>query len=182
MALLALPMRSRTKRRNGRRDGARGFRPGRHPDGPALLRSHSRPIRPRTGLQLFAAGIALAVAAASGLPSISHADPAADEVLHMGTFEQFAVRWLESLGRDAREVSEPISRATHPQGNELRVDFPEYILELRPTGQKGSPYVGVMRYVERIQSCPPGNQETCQIVKTGAVTELFRLENGKWVY
>jgi len=80
-------------------------------------------------------------------PAAAAGDPAVE-----ASFRAFAEGWLERLrAASDREIGEAFET------------------ELRPTGDRAAPFIGVLRYCER----RPG--------KRAVVTELFRLQGGEWV-
>ena len=82
-------------------------------------------------------------------PSAAPQDPQAEASLRA-----FGRTWLEKMRKaDGRK--------------QIRDDFET---ELRPTGNKQAPWVGIVRYCEKTPS------------KSTVVTEIFRFEGGKWVY
>lgn len=88
------------------------------------------------------------------------------------SFERFAERWLADLRTRERQAR----RA----GQDHSGPGKSFELELRPTGKSRSPYVGLLRYTEhRVECARVGH---CQRVGTQHVTEIFRFQNGKWVY
>ena len=58
----------------------------------------------------------------------------------------------------------------------------DYHLELRPTGHPSAPYVGLLRYTELVYSCRSADAKDCSIASSVPVTEIFRYQNGRWVY
>ncbi len=110
----------------------------------------------------------------------AYADPAAIPPSSSGTlkakasaaFERFSEGWLSDLrarGKQARRAGQ-----NHSGPGE------DYQVELRPTGKARAPYVGILRYSEhRVRCQGAGN---CQRVATQRVSEIFRFQNGKWVY
>jgi hypothetical protein len=54
--------------------------------------------------------------------------------------------------------------------------------EVKPTGSPSNPYVGVLHYTEESYSCSDAAQRNCTLVESTPVTEIFRFQNGKWVY
>ena len=81
------------------------------------------------------------------------------------SFRAFARSWIEKLRRtDA--------------GGMTRRRIPDALeLELRPTGSKTAPYVGILRYCAETVRCA-----ACASSKSTAVTEIFRYQDGVWVY
>ncbi len=87
------------------------------------------------------------------------------------SFRTFSEGWISKLRRAGASAS---SRRRIPDSLET---------ELRPTGSKAAPYVGILRYCEQTLSCAgAGTAETCQPSKSTLVTEIFRFQAGQWVY
>jgi len=63
----------------------------------------------------------------------------------------------------------------------VRDDF--FRVQLRPTGSAKAPYVGVLQYQEQQIRCEnPKARKGCKVVSTTPVTEIFRFQNGHWIY
>jgi hypothetical protein len=58
----------------------------------------------------------------------------------------------------------------------------DFAVELRPTGYAAAPYVGILRYSEQIFSCRDIAANDCTLSSQIPVTEIFRFQNGRWVY
>ncbi|MFQ5416448.1 MAG: hypothetical protein ACE5FL_05280 [Myxococcota bacterium] len=58
----------------------------------------------------------------------------------------------------------------------------DFTVELRPTGHASAPYVGILRYREQIFSCRNIAANDCTLSSQIPVTEIFRFQDGRWVY
>jgi hypothetical protein len=58
----------------------------------------------------------------------------------------------------------------------------EFETELRRTGNRQAPFVGVLRYCELVLRCADGDAASCHPSKRSVVTEIFRFQAGEWVY
>lgn len=104
----------------------------------------------------------------------------ADEATVKASFDAFAVEWMGKMQRveedNRRRPQVSVGRATYRgYGRDFRV-------ELKPTGYAPAPYVGVLRYEERTYRCSDASAMRCDVVSRLPVTELFRYQNGRWIY
>jgi hypothetical protein len=95
-------------------------------------------------------------------------------------FDRFASQWMDRMERvedDNRRKPERDANSVHYRGytNEFRV-------ELRPTGYPGAPFVGLIRYGEQLFTCSDPGATRCGVSHTTPVTEIFRFQNGRWIY
>ena len=88
------------------------------------------------------------------------------------SFRAFARTWLAKMGK---------AGAAKSAGSRKQIRD-EFETELRPTGSKVAPWVGVLRYCEQTLRCTGASAASCQPSKSTAVTEIFRFQAGKWVY
>ena len=58
----------------------------------------------------------------------------------------------------------------------------DFTVELRPTGHAVAPYVGILRYQEQVFSCRNLGSNDCSLSSQIPVTEIFRYQDGRWVY
>ena len=58
----------------------------------------------------------------------------------------------------------------------------EFRVETRPTGYPGAPFVGLIRYSEQIFSCADKGATRCGVKQTTPITEIFRFQDGRWIY
>lgn len=89
------------------------------------------------------------------------------------SFAAFARTHLEKL-RTA-------GAAQRPPGGPKEIGS-EFETELRRTGNSEAPWVGVLRYCERVLRCADGSADSCTPSKRSIVTEIFRFQAGRWVY
>jgi hypothetical protein len=60
--------------------------------------------------------------------------------------------------------------------------YSDFRVELRPTGYPRAPYVGILRYEERVHRCANAAGRKCGVASVSPVTEIFRYQNGRWIY
>ena len=131
-------------------------------------------MKPRTLRRRAAAclrGLALSAA-----PLSIAADPAkrdsGDQAAARQRFEGFAKGWLSDL----RKLGGQARRA----GQNHMGPGDDFHVELRPTGSAGAPFVGILHYTEHNIRCTGAN--ACKRAGTSHVSEIFRYQNGKWIY
>jgi len=107
-------------------------------------------------------------------------------------FVKFQHEWIEKLnhhgkyGKKNVEVKEDQDHKGVYVASYLELSDPfEY--RVKKTGQKGSPYVGVMRYKRMTYSSSGKTPEEAsngnfECKRQLTVTEIFRFSGGKWVY
>ena len=121
---------------------------------------------------LFAGVLACATTAFAGEPAkLAPSDPSAAKA--EVAFQSFASEWMQKM--EAAEAHEKKKAA----GGAYRGYGEDFKIELKPTGSASAPYVGLLRYQEH--QCAAGG-DTCKVVSTTAVTEIFRYQGGRWVY
>lgn len=54
--------------------------------------------------------------------------------------------------------------------------------EVKATGTATNPYVGILHYTEDLYECADAAETDCTIVDRTPVTEIFRYQNGAWIY
>jgi hypothetical protein len=132
-------------------------------------------------LALALAGAPAAVpdaAAAQAAKPAPKAGPDAEKV--RASFDAFASEWMDRMQRVEAENRQSPKREAgavsyRGYGEEFRV-------EIKPTGYAPAPYVGVLRYEERTFGCSDASATQCRVTYRLPVTELFRYQNGRWVY
>ena len=126
-----------------------------------------------------------------GVPASALAEPAAAAIAPPSaddraktSFQDFADTWMEKVMATAEKHRQnpTIRPGTEQPMVTWRGYGEEYNVELQPTGNANSPYVGVLRYVEKIYSCTDSAAEDCTVASAIPVTEIFRFQNGRWVY
>ena len=111
-------------------------------------------------------------------PAAGWADPAA--IAPSGSlsekaessFEAFAQGWVQDMRRREARARTAGQDHTGP-GKKWRV-------ELRSTGRTRTPYVGILHYTEHRVHCTAA--DACKRTSSSGVSEIFRFQNGKWVY
>jgi hypothetical protein len=122
---------------------------------------------------LLAGALAWAGAAAFAEPAaIAPRDPGYAKA--EAAFQSFAADWMKKMSAaEAHERQKANGGAYRGYGDDFKI-------ELKPTGSPTAPYVGLLRYQEH--QCAAGSGARCQVVGTTAVTEIFRFQDGRWVY
>jgi hypothetical protein len=119
-----------------------------------------------------------ATASANPPAAIPNTDPAHQRAER--SFNDFAKSWMQKMER-----VETQNRA-HPKVASGVASYRGYAddfqIELKPTGSKTAPWVGILRYNEMLFTCADQLARSCSPSKTTRVTEIFRFQGGKWVY
>ena len=144
-------------------------------------------------LCLFAAAMSapvqakeLAPAPAEKADTNAPEDPALTQVYK--AFRNFAGTWINKLNRNhfkgfARMEVVPVS--TGYKAMYHRFDPNTVICQVKRTKSSSVPYVGILKYKERIYESTGNSPQDCKngdfaTVKTIAVTEIFNYKNGAW--
>ncbi len=106
----------------------------------------------------------------------SVAPAAPGQALVRDSFTAFAQTWLDKLQKKGGAVETQGSVTTRRQLDGT------FTTELRPTGQASAPYVGLLRYTEHVYRCNGAGEDSCVVQAAIPVTEIFRYENGRWIY
>jgi len=126
-------------------------------------------------------GMALALAPTPALADDMAAIAPADSRAR-ASFTKFAQSWMEKVQRMAKE-QKPTASPGAPNALVTYRDYTDdFTVELRPTGHASSPYVGILRYNEQIFSCRDIKTNDCTMSSQIPVTEIFRYQDGRWVY
>jgi len=123
------------------------------------------------------AGIALAGPAQAGAAPAPTAPPTGVEA----GFQDFARQWMTKL----RGLEQHRPRVAAGPGSLVftyRGYADEFRAELQPTGVASAPYVGLLHYTERTYTCTSLESTRCTLAATQPVTEIFRLQGGRWTY
>jgi hypothetical protein len=131
----------------------------------------------------------IATCAVLGMPVVALADsPAAisdaSKSRAEAQFREFAKTWMSKVQRlQTQDRSKPTLRASADGAQATYRGYSDdFTTELRPTGHPSAPYVGLLRYMELMYSCPTANSADCTVSSRVPVTEIFRYENGRWKY
>jgi hypothetical protein len=126
--------------------------------------------------------LAAAPAAADSLADIPNSSTADESAL--SSFSEFAQKWMTKMETsEARNRDNPTVRPGASQNLVTYRGFgDDYSVELRPTGQPSSPFIGILRYSEQVYSCREATASNCSVASSGPVTEIFRYQGGRWIY
>ena len=73
-----------------------------------------------------------------------------------------------------------------PHGSQTLVTYKGYggdfQIEIKQTGYVRAPFVGILRYKEQLYACTDARATRCRVASITPVTEIFRFQNGRWVY
>jgi len=142
-------------------------------------------IRSRALRLLCALGAPLALASAAASEGKTPAAiPPADEAGASAALEAFASQWMDRMERvedDNRRKPTVVRGAAAPEVS-YRGYTNDFRWEIRPTGYPAAPFVGLIRYGEQLFKCTDPGATRCGVAHTTPVTEIFRFQNGRWVY
>ncbi len=93
-------------------------------------------------------------------------------------FDSFTETWMDKL----RGSSALRTVAASSGGSTVKRFSTTHTEEVKPTGSPSNPFVGVLHYTEESYNCSDAAQRNCTLVESTPVTEIFRFQNGKWVY
>jgi hypothetical protein len=130
-----------------------------------------------TACLLLASSLSLA-----GPPAAIPEDDIQERTLR--SFRIFASGWMEKMERvETRNRTRPEVR---PSGSRTQVTYKgyasDYRIEIKHTGYAPAPFIGVLRYSEQLYSCTDAGLTRCRIASITPVTEIFRFQDGRWVY
>jgi hypothetical protein len=111
--------------------------------------------------------------------AIPNTDPAHQRAER--SFNEFAEGWMQKMARvESDNRARPKLAAN---GNATYRGYAdEFQIELKPTGSKTAPWVGILRYNEMLYTCLDRVAKSCSPGRATRVTEIFRFQGGKWVY
>lgn len=93
------------------------------------------------------------------------------------SFQRFAKSWMDKFKE--LEAEKRNSAAVKAGNASYRGYDGDFSIELRPTGHTAAPYIGLLRYTELVYHCAG---EDCSVSSQVPVTEIFRYQNGRWIY
>jgi hypothetical protein len=124
----------------------------------------------------------LASPALTGPPAAIPEDDSQQRALR--SFNRFAAGWMEKMER--AETQNRARPEIRPSGSQTLVTYKGYgddfEIEIKPTGYARAPFVGILRYSEQLYACSDTGATRCRIASTAPVTEIFRFQDGRWVY
>jgi hypothetical protein len=97
------------------------------------------------------------------------------------SFQRFARSWMDKVKKlEAENRKKPTVQASAQGTRSTYTGYgDDFSIELRPTGQAIAPYIGLLRYEERVYSCV---KDRCSVASSVPVTEIFRMQDGRWIY
>jgi len=115
---------------------------------------------------------------------------AADDEAVRKAFDVFQSDWIAKMNHHGQFGADKIKVEKDPQGlyrATYRVIAQNPESEVKATGDKGSPYIVVLKYEEHTYACLADSPELAQqgpfeCEKQVVVTEIFRYSRGKWLY
>ena len=143
------------------------------------MRRAVRAARLRRALQ----GLILVAAAAAGAQAAPPAalDPSPELPAWVrSSFEVFADDWMANLTRHERRTARELGSTGSADHHRRFGRY--YEVELRPTGRAAVPFVGILRYTEERWRCAKASQSRCNLDSRNAVSEVFRFQDGRWIY
>ena len=102
---------------------------------------------------------------------------AGSEAQARSAFDAFTQTWMDKL-----RSSSAVRTVSTSSGSTVKRFSTTHTEEVKPTGSASNPYVGVLHYTEESYNCSDAAQKNCTLVDSTPVTEIFRYQNGKWVY
>ena len=100
------------------------------------------------------------------------------------SFKSFASEWMNKMERV--ETHNRTSPRIRPHGARNLVTYKGYggdfKIEIKQTGYARAPFVGLLRYSEQLFTCTDERATRCRVASTTPVTEIFRFQDGRWVY
>ena len=100
------------------------------------------------------------------------------------SFNSFASGWMEKMER--AETQNRAKPQIRPYGSQTLITYKGYggdfETEIKHTGYARAPFVGILRYSEQLYTCTDTRATRCRIASTTPVTEIFRFQDGRWVY
>jgi hypothetical protein len=100
-------------------------------------------------------------------------------------FADFARGWLGSLSRgvprpeDGARFSAPRAPG-QPEPFTYRDHGGAFAIQMKPTGNAASPFVGILSYTENVYVCRGSTRDDCELVESSPITEIFPFRDGRW--
>jgi len=117
------------------------------------------------------------------------------------TFAKFARGWLGNLspetplsGNGVRFLGleapdqpqgspdQPKGAPDQPEQFTYRDHDGDFAIQMRPTGDTASPFVGILSYTENVYVCRGPTRDDCELVESSPITEIFPFRDGRWQY
>jgi hypothetical protein len=99
-------------------------------------------------------------------------------------FGAFARSWMTDMEqRESANRGRPIIQQRGGRTVATYTGYaPEWNVEVHATGDRGSPYVGVLHYEEQTFTCRDETTRDCSLSSSTPVTEVFPYRDGTWKY
>jgi hypothetical protein len=102
-------------------------------------------------------------------------------------FTKFARGWLGSLSREAAPPGNGMRFLTpKPPGQPEQFTYrdcdEDFAIQMKPTGNAASPFVGILSYTENVYVCRGPTRDDCELVESSPITEIFPFRDGRWQY
>ena len=102
-------------------------------------------------------------------------------------FLEFAQEWLGSQTRETPGRGDGV-RFLAPEATGQTEQFTyrdygeDFAIQMRPTGDAESPFVGILSYTENVYVCRGPTRDDCDLVESSPITEIFPFRDGRWQY
>jgi len=112
---------------------------------------------------------------------------AEDEAQVEEEFTRFAGRWMLDLSASAaRARTRAVLFATPEDESAEKISYraatQDYATRTQATGKKAAPYVGFLTYTEETWECAGASEDSCKLIDSSPVTEIFPYKEGRWHY
>jgi hypothetical protein len=149
--------------------------------------------RIRVAPVLATLGLAAVVAAGAGAETAAAKDAKAkavqvaakaDREKAAASFDAFASQWMSRMQRveDDNRRKPSVERGAGAPRVSYRGYTDDFRVELRPTNYPAAPFVGLLRYGEQLFTCSDVGATRCGVAHTTPITEIFRFQDGRWIY
>lgn len=73
-------------------------------------------------------------------------------------------------------------RPGQPEPFTYRDHEEDFAIQMRPTGNDASPFVGILSYTENVYVCRGPTRDDCELIESSPITEIFPFRDGRWQY
>jgi len=130
--------------------------------------------------------VAVSLAATMAVGGMSRADGELPGSMEQ-TFAKFARGWLGKLAQEPVRAAKGV-RFLGPKGPDSPNQFTyrdageDFAIQMKPTGNAASPFVGILSYTENVYVCRGPTRDDCELVESSPITEIFPFRDGRWQY
>lgn len=96
----------------------------------------------------------------------------------LSVFHIFTETWMNEL-RDANALRTVAASSGVRAVKRVSMTHTD---EVKATNSAVNPYVGILHYTEELYECADAAETNCTIIESTPVTEIFRYQNGAWIY